>query len=258
MASSVIASGKNHICARFDAGDGAFDRLVDAFDGERIGARHDHETGIGARVDRRFDPVHHFLLRDDFFAGTVAATLGLNLIFDMQPGGAEFDERLHGAGNIESAAPAGIGVHQQGQRTRVGDPPYVDEHIVHGADAQVRDAERIGGDAAARQIERLETARGGHAGGVGIDGPDDLQRSLARQGGAKLCSGRSAGGFRHTRPTTGINAPVTARASSDTRNATTSAASGGVTQRVKSARGISRRFLGVSSVLGNIALTVMP
>ncbi len=38
----------------------------------------------------------------------------------------------------------------------------------------------------------------------------------------------------------------------------TSAASVGVTQRVKSACGMSRRFFGVSSVLGSMALTVMP
>ena len=38
----------------------------------------------------------------------------------------------------------------------------------------------------------------------------------------------------------------------------TSAASAGATQRVKSAFGISRRFFGVSRVLGKMALTVMP
>ena len=141
---------KYHVGTRRDAGQGPLDGLIDAFHRQRVGARHDHEIGIRAGVDGGFDSIDHLLLRDHFLARTVAATLGLNLIFDMQSGGAELDERLDGTRDVERPAPPGIGIHQQRQRTGIGDTADVDQHIIHGADAQVRHTQGIGGNAAAR------------------------------------------------------------------------------------------------------------
>ena len=58
--------GENHVGTGFDAGDRAFDGLLHAFHGRGIGARHDDELGVGTRIDRRFDAVHHFLLARRF------------------------------------------------------------------------------------------------------------------------------------------------------------------------------------------------
>ena len=58
---------------------------------------------------------------------------------------------LHRARDVERAAPAGVGVDQQRQRRTLGDAADVDEHVVQGADAEVRQPERIRGDAAARR-----------------------------------------------------------------------------------------------------------
>ncbi len=49
-----------------------------------------------------------------------------------------------------------------------------------------------------------------------------------------------------------------ALARSDSRNTMASASSAGFTQRLKSASGMSARLAGVSMMLGNRALTVMP
>jgi hypothetical protein len=74
----------------------------------------------------------------------------------VQSGGAELDERLHGARDVERAAPAGVGIHQQRQIAGIGDAADVDQHVVHAADAQIRNAQRIGGHAAAGQIKALK------------------------------------------------------------------------------------------------------
>ena len=62
-------------------------------------------------------------------------------------GGAGLGERLHRARDVESTAPARIGVDQQGQRAGLGDAPDIDEHVVHRTDAEIRQAERVRRDA---------------------------------------------------------------------------------------------------------------
>ena len=105
--------GEDHVGAGLDAGDRALDRRLDAFHRERIGARHDDELGIGAGIDRGLHAIDHFLLGDDLLAGPVTAALRLHLILDVQAGGAELDERLDCARNVERAAPARVGVDEE-------------------------------------------------------------------------------------------------------------------------------------------------
>ena len=61
----------------------ALDRGLQAFDRVRIGARHDHELVVGAAIDRGLDPVDHLVGRDECLARTMAAALGLHLVFDV-------------------------------------------------------------------------------------------------------------------------------------------------------------------------------
>ena len=67
----------------------------------------------------------------------------------------------------------------------VGDAADVDEHVVQRADAEIGQAERVRGDAAAGEIERAEAAWLGQARGVGVDGADDLQGFLGGDGRAQ-------------------------------------------------------------------------
>ena len=67
--------------------------------------------------------------------------------------GAEFDQRLDRARDVEGAAEAGVGVDQQRQLADVGDAPHVGEHVVQRADAEIGQTQRAGCDAAARQID---------------------------------------------------------------------------------------------------------
>jgi hypothetical protein len=60
---------EDHVGAGVDARAGAVDRRVQAFDGERVGARHDDEVRVRFRVDGGLDPVHHLVLRHEFLAG---------------------------------------------------------------------------------------------------------------------------------------------------------------------------------------------
>jgi hypothetical protein len=106
----------------------------------------------------------------------VAAALGLHLVLDVQACGAGLGEGSHRAGNVEGAAPAGVDVDHQRNLHGIGDAACVDQHVFHGADAQVRNAQRVGGHAAARQVDGLEAGLLGHLGGVGGDGAHHLQR----------------------------------------------------------------------------------
>src|SRR5204862_196591 len=96
--------------------------------------------------------IDHFVLRHDFLAGTMAAALLPDLVFHVHGGHADVDEGADRARDVERAAPTGIDVDQQGHLGGVDDAARIDQHVFHRADAQVRHAERIGGDAAAGQI----------------------------------------------------------------------------------------------------------
>ena len=107
----------------------------------------------------------------------MTAAFGANLVFDVNRRRAELDHRLHGAGDIERrGTETGVHVHQQRQIADVGDATHVSQHIVQAGDAQIRHAEGAGSDAAARQINSLETGAFGQQRVVGVDRADHLQR----------------------------------------------------------------------------------
>jgi hypothetical protein len=128
--------------------------------------------------------------RHDLLAGTVAAALGLHLVLDVQSRGPGLGKTAHRACDVERPAPAGIGIHQQRQCAGVGDAADVHQHVIHGADGQIRHAERIGRQPAAGNIDGTKAGGGSHARHVGIDRADQLQRPLVPERGAKSRAGR--------------------------------------------------------------------
>src|SRR3546814_6446358 len=81
--------GENGIGAGIDARYGAFQRGIDAVNGNGVCTGNDEKVGIRAGIDGGLDAVRHFTRRDDFLAGPVAAALGANLVFNVAGGGAE-------------------------------------------------------------------------------------------------------------------------------------------------------------------------
>ena len=78
----------------------------------------------------------------------------------------------------------------------VGDAADVDQHVVQVADAEVGQAERAGGDAAARQVERAVAGVLREQRVVRADRAGDLQRPFGRERVAQSLSGRAACGAR--------------------------------------------------------------
>jgi hypothetical protein len=106
----------------------------------------------------------------------VAAALGAHLVFNVHRRRAGLDHLPNGPRNVEGPAPAGIDIDQQRQAACVGNAPHVGQHVFHGADAQVRHAQRVGRHAAAGEIERAKTRRLRQPRRVGVDGARHLQR----------------------------------------------------------------------------------
>jgi hypothetical protein len=111
------------------------------------------------------------------------AALGADLVFDMHGGGAELDQRLDGARDVEGrGAEAGVDIDQQRQVAHVGDAAHVGQHVIQIGDAQVRQANR---HTATGQVDRLEAGALGQQGVVGVDGADHLQRGFFLDGFAE-------------------------------------------------------------------------
>ncbi len=168
---------------------------------------------IGARIDGRLDPVHHFLLARRFpcRAGgrnawtapdlRCAARPAPNLMNDFTVR-AMLNAPPH---PVSASTSSGSGQASVMRRMSISTSSMV-------LMPEIRNPQGIGGDSAARQIQRLESAGRRHSRGIGVDGADDLQGSLGGHGGAQTRARRKRRCGRHTRPATGISAPVTARA----------------------------------------------
>ena len=125
----------------------------------------------------------------------MAATLGADLIFDMNRCCAELDHRLDCTRHVERGrAETGIHVHQQRQVADIGDTTYVGQHVIQASDAQVRQAERTCCHAATRKIDGFETGALGQQCVVGIDRAYHLQWMFAGDGITETLTGSSFGG----------------------------------------------------------------
>lgn len=127
----------------------------------------------------------------------MAATFLGDLILHVNGGDPTALEGTDGAGYVEGAAPTGVDVHQQWHLGGGGDALGIDEHVVHGGHAEIRQAVGGVGHPGTGQIEGLEAAAFGHQRHVGVDGADDLQGFLIGQRGAKTRPGRR-GQVRHS------------------------------------------------------------
>jgi hypothetical protein len=88
----------------------AADRLVEALDRGRVGARNDQEIRIEARGDGGSDLLDALFGRDHRLASEMAATLGPDLILDHDAGDAGALETADGEVSVDRIAVAGIGV----------------------------------------------------------------------------------------------------------------------------------------------------
>ena len=186
--------GEDHVGAGFDVTLRALDRGLLALDGVRVGARHDHELRVGAAIHRGLDAVDHLVGGDQCLAGAVAAALRLHLVLEVAAGRARADQVRNGARDVEGRAPAGVGIDQQRQVAGRGDAADVLADVVQAGDAEVRQAERGVRDARAGEVEGAEAGALGEQRAEGIDGADDLQRSLVGEGGSEpgACGGGAA------------------------------------------------------------------
>ena len=105
---------------------GALDGRLQAFYGQRIGARHNHKIGIHAGINGGFNTVDHFFKRNNGFVGAVAAAFLRHLVFEVYGGYAGFFHGFDGAGDIECAAPAGVDIDQKRGVDIIGDALRID------------------------------------------------------------------------------------------------------------------------------------
>ncbi len=181
--------GEDHVGSGFDAGLRACDGRLHAFHRERIGARHDHEARVAARIHRRLDAIHHLALADDGLVGAMPAALLHHLVFDVETGRTGLRDLARGARDVEGAAPAGVDVHQQRQVARGGDAARVLAYVMQGRDAEIGYAERRSGHAAAGKIQRLVPALLREDRAIGGDRADDLQGMMVFDGAAQFVAG---------------------------------------------------------------------
>jgi hypothetical protein len=134
------------------------DDLVDAVGRRRVGARADHEVRIAAGVDRRLDLLHHLLGRDHGLSGHVPAALGRDLVLDGDGDDAGRLEGAHDEVHVEGVAVAGVGIGQERDGGALGEGAADPEIVVEGEDAAVGPAQKILGDAGARDGGRAIAA----------------------------------------------------------------------------------------------------
>jgi hypothetical protein len=118
------------------------------------------------------------------------AALLADLVLHVHRGHADALEVADGAADVEGPAPAGVDVHQQGHARGIDDAARVGEHVLHGADAKVGHAQRVGRHAATGQVQRLVAGALGHEAGVGRDRAHHLQRGFFGNGGAETRASR--------------------------------------------------------------------
>ncbi len=100
--------------------------------------------------------------------------LAAYLVFHVHGRGSGALHGADGAGDIEGASPPGVDIDQQRQGGDVGNAANVDQHIFHGADAEIGHAQRVGGHSSAGKVECAKAGGLRHARRVGVDGADHL------------------------------------------------------------------------------------
>ena len=118
----------------------AADGRVETLDGPRVGPGHDHEIGIAAGGDGRADLGRHRRGIDQPLAGEVAASLGQDLVFQVQAGDSGFLVKPDGPLDVDGFAEARIGVAQDWQCRRPGQHRRLFGEFGLGQQADIRQA----------------------------------------------------------------------------------------------------------------------
>ena len=111
------------------------------------------QQAVATGVDGRLYAITHLGWLDESLARTMAAALGGDLIFEVEPRGASPLQLLHRAADAKRRAKAGVGVDQQRQLVPAGDPSRLFANLAETGDAEIGEAERGVGDAGARKVE---------------------------------------------------------------------------------------------------------
>ncbi len=133
--------GEDHVGAGCHVGGTAIERGGESLTGQGVGSRHDDEFRIGAGIDGSLDAIDHLGRGHQLLARPVTAAFAAYLVFHVHGSGPFALHGADGAGNVEGASPAGIDVDQQWQARDLGNAAHIDQHIFHGADAEVGHAE---------------------------------------------------------------------------------------------------------------------
>ncbi len=111
------------------------------------------------------------------------------LVFNMDGGRPGAFQFLNAAVDGESAAKAGVDIHQQGQLGRPGNTPGVFHYIVQGGNPQIRQAMGGIGHSGSGEIQGRMAGVLRQQGAVGIDGADNGQGSVFGQRLAESVAG---------------------------------------------------------------------
>ena len=183
---------EGHVRAGVVIRGGALDRRVVAFGRNGVGAGNDQEVAVAAGVHRGLDLLHHLGGRDHLLSGEMAATLGKDLVLDLERVGARAFQQLDGAHHVQGIAETGVGVdHERSGKDRA-DRRHVLRDLGHGHQPDIGNAEKGIGDAGAGDIGGGKALIGHDAGRERIGDTRQQQRRAGTQHGAKLAAGHTA------------------------------------------------------------------
>ena len=149
---------EEHVGPGLRVGEPALDGGVEPLDGERVGARDQHEIGVGGGVARGAELLGHLRHRDHRLVVVVAAPLREDLILEMERGHARPLQLPHGAAGVQGIAVAGVGIGDDGHAGVLHDARDARHHLGHADQAEVGIA-HAPRDAATRGVDRGKAAR---------------------------------------------------------------------------------------------------
>ncbi len=127
-----------------------------------IGPRHDHEVRVSPRRDGRADLGRHRGRIHQPLAREVAATLGQDLIFQVEAGDSGVLVEADGPLDVDGLAEAGVGVAEDRQRRRAGQHRGLLGELGLGQQADIRQTRPARRECASREINGLEAEPLGH------------------------------------------------------------------------------------------------
>ena len=166
---------KHHVGTDFAKYLAALNRRFQAVHRVGVGAGHDDEIRVGARIQRRFQLGNHFGRFHHRLAGHVAAALGRHLILDEHAGQPGALIGAHGARHIDDIAKAGVAIAEQRQCRGIANAGVEIGHLGHGQLAGVGSAQQCCGGRIAAGGQRGEPGLFGNAGAQSIVHPGEIE-----------------------------------------------------------------------------------